>query len=162
EKILLFEALESGDYLDPKQLAFLVDNGDTIIPAQASQEIPTPVAFQTDDVDAFDSNCDDVPSAKAVLMANLSSYDSDILSEVPFQDTNIENDMSSQIKTHVALSVTDDEETLELAEESRLKMLAKYNDPSLKKHKVNIKPVDYVALLDPTLDRSLLPVKDGE
>ncbi|GKC90375.1 hypothetical protein Tco_1151024 [Tanacetum coccineum] len=53
EKILLTEALESGAYLDPEQLAFLADNGDTIIPAQASQEIPTPTSFQTDDLDAF-------------------------------------------------------------------------------------------------------------
>nr|GEV97648.1 hypothetical protein [Tanacetum cinerariifolium] len=30
------------------------------------------------------------------LMANISSYDSDILSDVPFHNTNIENDMSSQ------------------------------------------------------------------
>ncbi|GJT43437.1 hypothetical protein Tco_0952152 [Tanacetum coccineum] len=49
-------------------------------------------------------------------------------------------------ETHVALSVTDTEETLELAEESRLKMLANQNDPSLKEKKVNIAPVDYVAL----------------
>ncbi|GJT23149.1 hypothetical protein Tco_0893086 [Tanacetum coccineum] len=53
-------------------------------------------AFQTDDLDAFDSDCDDIPSAKAVLMANLSSYDSDVLSEVPSHDTNIENDISYQ------------------------------------------------------------------
>ncbi|GKE38921.1 hypothetical protein Tco_1462326 [Tanacetum coccineum] len=50
------------------------------------------------------------------------------------------------VKTHVALSITDTEETLELAEESRLKMLAKQNDLSLKEKKVNIAPVDYVAL----------------
>ncbi|GJR15214.1 retrovirus-related pol polyprotein from transposon TNT 1-94 [Tanacetum coccineum] len=55
-------------------------------------------------------------------------------------------DGHSIVKTHVALFVPDTEETLELAEESRLKMLAKQNDPSLKKHKVNLKPVDYVAL----------------
>ncbi|GKF91200.1 retrovirus-related pol polyprotein from transposon TNT 1-94, partial [Tanacetum coccineum] len=96
EKMLMTEALESRAYLDPEQLAFLADNEDTVIPAQASQEIPSPAAFQTDDLDAFDSDCDDVPSAKAVLMANLSSYDSDVLSEVPFHDTNIENDMSYQ------------------------------------------------------------------
>ncbi|GJX49842.1 hypothetical protein Tco_0276687 [Tanacetum coccineum] len=59
EKMLLTEALESGPYLDPEQLAFLADNGDI-----------------------------------AILMANLSSYDSDVLSKVPFHDTNIENDMS--------------------------------------------------------------------
>ncbi|GJZ01648.1 hypothetical protein Tco_0519609 [Tanacetum coccineum] len=82
EKMLLTEALESRAYLDLEQLALLADNGDTIIPAQASQEIPSPAAFQTDDLDAFNSDCDDAPSAKAVLMANLSSYDSDVLSEV--------------------------------------------------------------------------------
>ncbi|GJX10628.1 hypothetical protein Tco_0200487 [Tanacetum coccineum] len=82
ENMLLTEALESGAYLDPEQLAFLADNEDTIVPAQASQEIPTPTAFQTDDLDAFDSDCDDVPSAKAVLMANLSSCDSYGLLEV--------------------------------------------------------------------------------
>ncbi|GKC11442.1 integrase, catalytic region, zinc finger, CCHC-type containing protein [Tanacetum coccineum] len=89
-------ALESGAYLDPEQLAFLADNGDTVIPDQASQEIPTLAAFQTDDLDAFDSDCDDVPSTKAVLMANLSSYDLNVLLEVPFHDTNVENDMSYQ------------------------------------------------------------------
>ncbi|GJT02896.1 hypothetical protein Tco_0824065 [Tanacetum coccineum] len=96
EKMLLSKALESGAYLDPEQLAFLADNGDTIVLAQASKEILTSSAFQTDDLDAFDSDCDDVSSAKAVLMANLSSYDSDVLLEVPFHDTNIENDMSYQ------------------------------------------------------------------
>ncbi|GJZ74279.1 hypothetical protein Tco_0638425, partial [Tanacetum coccineum] len=40
-----------------------------------------------DDLDAFDSECDKAPSARAVLMANLSSYDSDILSEVLILDT---------------------------------------------------------------------------
>ncbi|GKA91330.1 hypothetical protein Tco_0813200 [Tanacetum coccineum] len=55
-------------------------------------------------------------------------------------------DGNTIVKTHVAVSVTDTEETLELAEESRLKILAKQDDPSLKKHKVNLKSVDYVAL----------------
>ncbi|GKD61956.1 hypothetical protein Tco_1299465, partial [Tanacetum coccineum] len=64
ETMLLTEALESGAYLDPEQLAFLADNGDTVIPAQASQEIISLAAFQTDDLDAFDSDCDDVPLAK--------------------------------------------------------------------------------------------------
>nr|GEU45533.1 integrase, catalytic region, zinc finger, CCHC-type, peptidase aspartic, catalytic [Tanacetum cinerariifolium] len=45
------------------------------------KEIPSPAAFQTDDLDAFDSNCDDTPSAKAILMANLSSFDSSVLSK---------------------------------------------------------------------------------
>ncbi|GKC34681.1 retrovirus-related pol polyprotein from transposon TNT 1-94, partial [Tanacetum coccineum] len=37
---------------------------------------------EEDDLDAFDSDYDDVPSAKAVLMANLSSYDSNVISEI--------------------------------------------------------------------------------
>ncbi|GJR59475.1 hypothetical protein Tco_1501637 [Tanacetum coccineum] len=58
-------------------------------------------AFQTNDLDAFDSDafdsdCDDIPSAKAVLMANLSSYESNVLSEVPSHETNIENNMNYQ------------------------------------------------------------------
>ncbi|GKA81327.1 hypothetical protein Tco_0788019 [Tanacetum coccineum] len=52
-------------------------------------------AFHTDDLDAYDSDCDDISSAKAVLMANLSSYDSDVLSEVPHPDT-YQNDMTNQ------------------------------------------------------------------
>nr|GFA92802.1 hypothetical protein [Tanacetum cinerariifolium] len=33
------------------------------------------------DLDAYDSDCDDFSTAKAVLMANLSSYESAVLSE---------------------------------------------------------------------------------
>ncbi|GJW38436.1 hypothetical protein Tco_0064281 [Tanacetum coccineum] len=47
-----------------------------------TEEIPTLAAFQTDDLDAFDSNYDDAPPAKVVLMANLSSYDPDVLLEL--------------------------------------------------------------------------------
>ncbi|GJZ70167.1 retrovirus-related pol polyprotein from transposon TNT 1-94 [Tanacetum coccineum] len=39
-------------------------------------------SFQTDDLDAFDFDCDEAPSISADLMAKLSAYDSDVLSEV--------------------------------------------------------------------------------
>nr|GFB60535.1 reverse transcriptase domain-containing protein [Tanacetum cinerariifolium] len=38
-------------------------------------------AYQADDLDAYDFNCDEISTAKVVLMANLSSYSSDVLSE---------------------------------------------------------------------------------
>ncbi|GJR36463.1 hypothetical protein Tco_1212147 [Tanacetum coccineum] len=57
------------------------DNRDTITTCQQSQEIPTPAIFQTDDLDAFDFDYVEAPSASAVLMAKLSAYDSDVLSE---------------------------------------------------------------------------------
>nr|GEW64843.1 retrovirus-related Pol polyprotein from transposon TNT 1-94 [Tanacetum cinerariifolium] len=46
-----------------------------------SQTITHNVSFQTNDLDAYDSNYDDISSAKAVVMDNLSSYDSDVLFE---------------------------------------------------------------------------------
>ncbi|GJV92333.1 retrovirus-related pol polyprotein from transposon TNT 1-94 [Tanacetum coccineum] len=80
EKAMLAEVQESGQILDEEQLAFLVDLG--IPDSQAAQTtIPNTAAFQTEDLDAYDSDCDDVSNAKAVLMANLSNYGSDIILE---------------------------------------------------------------------------------
>nr|GEX98901.1 hypothetical protein [Tanacetum cinerariifolium] len=39
--------------------------------------------FQSDGIDLYDSDCDDISNAKAVLMANVSNYGSDVISEVP-------------------------------------------------------------------------------
>ncbi|GKC51670.1 hypothetical protein Tco_1074415 [Tanacetum coccineum] len=81
-----FRHRESGQVLDEEQLAFLADP--RITDGQDTQ--PTIIhnaAFQTDDLDTYDFDCDDISSTKAVLMDNLSSYDSDVLSEVPQHDT---------------------------------------------------------------------------
>ncbi|GKF16288.1 hypothetical protein Tco_0061206 [Tanacetum coccineum] len=51
---------------------------------------------QTDDLNAYDSDCDDISSAKAVLMANLSSNDSNVLFEIPRNDTYQNDDMINQ------------------------------------------------------------------
>ncbi|GJZ02220.1 hypothetical protein Tco_0520181 [Tanacetum coccineum] len=59
-------------------------------------EIPTPLDFLTNDLDAFDYDCDEAPSASAVLMAELSSYDSEVLSEVPIQDNYLDNHVLDQ------------------------------------------------------------------
>ncbi|GJW05203.1 hypothetical protein Tco_1564059 [Tanacetum coccineum] len=187
---------------------------------------------------AYDSDCDDISSTKAVLMANLSSYGSDVLSEVQqheiYQNDNMlnqnvqempyfepslidyvldneitsdsiitsyeqypqqtQNDKVNQetktvnesltveierykehVKTfeqrfnvdlnkgekiidsqmddmirdrvisrkHDVIFVVDEEETLILEEESRSKMLAKQNDPIMKKQKINTSLIDY-------------------
>ncbi|GJW88828.1 integrase, catalytic region, zinc finger, CCHC-type containing protein [Tanacetum coccineum] len=73
------QANAKGKELDKEQLPFLVDPKAAY--GQVAQTITHNAAFQTDDLDAYDSNCDDISSAKAVLMANLSSCDSDVLSE---------------------------------------------------------------------------------
>nr|GEV55072.1 hypothetical protein [Tanacetum cinerariifolium] len=53
EMAMLAETLESSVVLDEEHMGFLADNKDTFTTCQQSQEIPTPVAFQTDDLDAF-------------------------------------------------------------------------------------------------------------
>ncbi|GJV44537.1 reverse transcriptase domain-containing protein [Tanacetum coccineum] len=94
EKAMLAEAQESGQILDEEQLAFLADPG--ILDGQAAQTtIPNNAAFQTEDLDAYDSDCDDVSTAQAVLMANLSNYGSDVISEVPHSEP-YHHDMDNQ------------------------------------------------------------------
>ncbi|GKB43896.1 hypothetical protein Tco_0888838, partial [Tanacetum coccineum] len=94
EKLMLAEAQEAGQILDEDQLAFLADPGISEAPV-AQQTIPQNSDFQTEDLDAYDSDCDDLSSAKAVLIANLSSCDSDVLCEVPYSDYSL-NDMINQ------------------------------------------------------------------
>ncbi|GKA21783.1 hypothetical protein Tco_0707745 [Tanacetum coccineum] len=57
--------------------------------------IPNNAAFQTEDLDTYDSDCDDISNAKAVLMANISNYGSDVILEVPHSETYL-NDMENQ------------------------------------------------------------------
>ncbi|GJZ38420.1 hypothetical protein Tco_0584983 [Tanacetum coccineum] len=45
-------------------------------------------AYQADDLDAYDSDCDELNTAKVTLMANLSHYGSDALAEVAVQNSN--------------------------------------------------------------------------
>ncbi|GKC71993.1 putative ribonuclease H-like domain-containing protein [Tanacetum coccineum] len=72
EKLMLAEAQEAGQILDEEQLAFL-----------------------TEDLDTYDSDCDDLSNAQAVLVANISNYGSDVVSEVPHSETDL-NDMENQ------------------------------------------------------------------
>nr|GEX36224.1 retrovirus-related Pol polyprotein from transposon TNT 1-94 [Tanacetum cinerariifolium] len=95
-----------------------------------------------EDLDAYDSDGDDISSAKAVLMANLLSYD-DVLFERLKPKL---YDGSVIVKEHDAIFMIDDEETLILEEKSRSKMLDKLNDPILLKQKINISLIDYSEL----------------
>ncbi|GJR92409.1 hypothetical protein Tco_0264583 [Tanacetum coccineum] len=79
EKSMLVEAQEAGQKLDEEQLAFLADPG--ILADQAQIIIPHNVAFQTEDHDIYDLDCDDLLTEQAVLMANISNYGSDIILE---------------------------------------------------------------------------------
>nr|GEV14545.1 hypothetical protein [Tanacetum cinerariifolium] len=52
-------------------------------------------AYQADNLDAYDSDCDKINSAKIALMVNLSHYGSDNLAEVHNQD-NVTNNVIDQ------------------------------------------------------------------
>ncbi|GJY85837.1 hypothetical protein Tco_0499863 [Tanacetum coccineum] len=68
-----------------------------ITEGQATQTVITHnAAYQADDLDAYDSDCDELNSAKVALMANLSHYGSYALSEVHNPD-NVDNDMINQV-----------------------------------------------------------------
>ncbi|GKA44266.1 retrovirus-related pol polyprotein from transposon TNT 1-94, partial [Tanacetum coccineum] len=60
---------------------------------QSTQTVITHnAAYQADDLDAYDSGCDEINTAKVALMANLSHYGSDALAEVHNPD-NVDNNM---------------------------------------------------------------------
>nr|GEU94395.1 putative reverse transcriptase domain-containing protein [Tanacetum cinerariifolium] len=102
DKAMLAKDQEARQILDKEQLAFLADPG--VLDCQAAQTIiPNKVAFQTQDLDTYDSDYDDISNAKAVLMANISNYGSDVISEVPHSKTYL-NDMENQRKEIVDIA----------------------------------------------------------
>ncbi|GJW08919.1 hypothetical protein Tco_1571342 [Tanacetum coccineum] len=104
-----------------------------ILAGQAQTIISHNAAFQTEDLNTYDSDCDDLSTAQAVLMANISNYGFDVISEVPNFETCL-NDMDNQ-------------KTLILEEESRLKnVLKKAKDPEVIEKKISYKPIDYEKL----------------
>nr|GEZ78746.1 hypothetical protein [Tanacetum cinerariifolium] len=86
-----------------EELEFLADPG--IAKAQTTQYVVTNnTAYQADDLDAYDSDCDEINSAKIALMANLSHYGSDNLAEnsnFPAQQDALILSVIEQLKTQV-------------------------------------------------------------
>ncbi|GJU20426.1 retrovirus-related pol polyprotein from transposon TNT 1-94 [Tanacetum coccineum] len=104
DKVLLVEAQENGKVLNEEELEFLADPRVAEGPFTHT-DITHNAAYQADDLDAYDSDCDDFSTAKAILMANLSSYGSDVLSEIPHSE-NTHTDMRNQSVQNVYLLET--------------------------------------------------------
>ncbi|GJY10143.1 hypothetical protein Tco_0378328 [Tanacetum coccineum] len=92
----------SGQVLTEEEIAFLADPGlpDTqtsqTVNTQTSQTVITHnAAYQADDLDAYDSDYDELNSTKIALMANLSRNSSDALTEVQNPD-NLTYDLINQ------------------------------------------------------------------
>ncbi|GKB53022.1 hypothetical protein Tco_0903775, partial [Tanacetum coccineum] len=100
-KGLLFVTTTKGKAICPNSALNLRGNGMILnlgIPeGQATQTVITHnAAYQADDLDAYDSDCDELNTAKVALMANLSHYGSDALAEVHNHD-NMNNNMLNQV-----------------------------------------------------------------
>nr|GEV38061.1 hypothetical protein [Tanacetum cinerariifolium] len=89
--------------LQEEELEFLADLG-TVESSNTQHVVTTYVAYQANDLDAYDSDCDEINSAKISLMANLSHYGTDNLAEnsnlLALQDDLILS-MIEQLKTQV-------------------------------------------------------------
>nr|GEY22036.1 hypothetical protein [Tanacetum cinerariifolium] len=73
EKVLLDQAQANGQFLHEEELDFLADLG--IAETSSTQYVITNnAAYQADELDAYDFDCDDLNSAKIALMMNLTHY----------------------------------------------------------------------------------------
>ncbi|GKC69698.1 integrase, catalytic region, zinc finger, CCHC-type containing protein, partial [Tanacetum coccineum] len=94
DKVLLVQAQANGQILHEDELAFLADPGTR--EGQATQTVITHNAsYQADDLDAYDSDCDELNTTKVALVANLSHYVSVALAEA-YNPDNVDNNMINQ------------------------------------------------------------------
>nr|GFA71380.1 hypothetical protein [Tanacetum cinerariifolium] len=103
DKVLLVQAQANGQVLQEEELEFLVDP--RIVKTSSTQYVvKNNAAYQADDLDAYDSDCDELNYTKTALMANLSHYGSNNIaknsSSLALQDDLILS-VIEQIKTQV-------------------------------------------------------------
>nr|GEV56401.1 hypothetical protein [Tanacetum cinerariifolium] len=96
DKVLLVQVQANGQILHEEELAFLVDPG--IAEGQATQTFITHnAAYQANNLDAYDSDCDELNTVKVALMENLSHYNSDVLTEKE-ESKNIDREIALEKK----------------------------------------------------------------
>nr|GEY04523.1 hypothetical protein [Tanacetum cinerariifolium] len=102
DKVLLVQAQANEQILHEEELAFFADLG--IAKAQTTKNVITHnAAYKADDLDAYDSDCDEINSAKVALMANLSYYGPNDLVEVHNQN-NVTHNVINQAVQAMPLS----------------------------------------------------------
>ncbi|GJR32230.1 integrase, catalytic region, zinc finger, CCHC-type containing protein [Tanacetum coccineum] len=106
EKVLLVQAQAHGQILNEEELDFLVDPD--IPEGQGTQTVNTyNAAYQADDLDAYDSDCDELNSAKVALMENLShsgdAFSSTVRNVVNHSETEINGDSKLSLLILIAI-----------------------------------------------------------
>nr|GFD08354.1 hypothetical protein [Tanacetum cinerariifolium] len=86
----IVQAQANRHVLQKEELEFLTDPG-TAESSSNQTVVTNNAAYQADDLDTYDLDCDEINSAKIALMANLSHYGSDNLADVNNQDNRVNN-----------------------------------------------------------------------
>nr|GEV06234.1 hypothetical protein [Tanacetum cinerariifolium] len=117
----------NNQVLQEEELEFLADPG-TVESSSNQTIVTTNAAYQADDLDAYDLDCDELNSAKIALVANLSHYGSDNLVEALGFQNPCYLKKAQQLKPKLyngsvieksdAIVIPDTEKTLMLAEEN--------------------------------------------
>nr|GEU70792.1 hypothetical protein [Tanacetum cinerariifolium] len=131
DKVLQVQAQANGQVFHEEELEFLADPG--IAETQSTQYVVTNnAAYQANDLYAYDSDCDEINSAKIALMANLSHYGFDNLAEVHNQD-NMTNNVIDQdvqaISTSEQSNILNQSET-EITSDSNIIPYSQYMNES--------------------------------
>ncbi|GJV02602.1 hypothetical protein Tco_1336171 [Tanacetum coccineum] len=88
----------NGQILHEEELAFLADPGTAEV--KATQTVITHnAAYQADDLDAYDSDCDNLNTAKVALMTNLSHYGLDALAEINL-DKSVNDTLTDELERY--------------------------------------------------------------
>nr|GEW69247.1 retrovirus-related Pol polyprotein from transposon TNT 1-94 [Tanacetum cinerariifolium] len=111
--VICYNSQANGQILHEKELAFLADPG--IPEGRPTKTVITHnAAYQVDDLDAYDSDCDELNTAKVALIENLSHYGSDALVDV-YNPDNVDNNMINHavqmIQSSEQLNVVNHSET---------------------------------------------------
>nr|GFB99006.1 hypothetical protein [Tanacetum cinerariifolium] len=80
-----------------EELEFLADPG-TSESSRNQTVVTNNAAYQTDDLDANDSDCDEINSAKISLMANLSHFGSDNLAEINQDNKHVNELLTAELE----------------------------------------------------------------
>nr|GEV39349.1 hypothetical protein [Tanacetum cinerariifolium] len=106
DKVLLVQAQANRQILQEEELEFLADPG-TAESSSNQTVVTNNAAYQADDLDAYDSDYDEINSAKIALMANFSHYGSDNLAEYmnESQSNTIQNSTLPALQDDLILSV---------------------------------------------------------
>nr|GEV38233.1 hypothetical protein [Tanacetum cinerariifolium] len=99
DKVLLVQAQANRQVLQEEELEFL--EYPRIAETSSTQYVVTNNAsYQVDDLDAYNSNCDELNSAKIALMVNLSHYGSDNLVEINQDNKKVNEILTAELKRY--------------------------------------------------------------